>query len=700
MIEKYFAKLPLTRSGTVNRAEKPQPVDMGALPLTGPTQDILMAFPIGIVIIGHDRRIRWANEYTRRLAGTDRGQTLLGQPCATYLCQAQQGTCPVLDDGQVVDHSIRILRRTDGKEIPVLKSVTMTEWNGEPVLVETFVDIEVCEQSSETITNQTLFVRSLLDAAPTPIFYKDAEGIYLECNEAFADFWGLPKSAIVGRTSLEILPWELAATEHRKDLNIITKGEPLTYGLEVTAVQGPRHVVYHKAVVVSPRGKAAGMVGVITDITAQKCAETALADARRDFESIFENSQIGILLLRGGRYLARCNQRLADILGYDSPEEMNGMSMRQMHLNEDRFRAFGEAHHEKLTNGTQFQVDYQLSRRDGTPVWCTLSGKALDTGDLNRGVIWVIDDLEPRKRTEAALQSSLSLLDSALEATTDGILVVDRNGGISKWNRQFLEQWRIPDALAKEARDDKLIAYVLDQLVAPHAFLERINRLYLHPEEISSDLIELTDGRFFERYSHPQRLGNEIVGRVWWFRDVTKKWQAQKDLLETNRRLQAETARANRLAAEAEAANVAKSEFLANMSHEIRTPMNGVIGMTGMLLDTDLSDEQRDYVEVVRSSSETLMRIINEILDFSKIEARKLDLEALNFDLEHQLADFASGLAFCAHDKGLEFICAIDPDVPTQLIGDPGRLRQILVNLVAMPLNSRRWVRLPCGFPA
>ena len=301
-------------------------------------------------------------------------------------------------------------------------------------------------------------------------------------------------------------------------------------------------------------------------------------------------------------------------------------------------------------------------------------------------------EIADRKNAEAELRESESLYRQAIEVAgavpyrqeylnngdvqysfiSDGILSIT---GYSA--KEFTEQ--IWDSLIQET--------ILLGDLAQYSFGDAI--LKVRSGEIPiwkcEHCIRARDGKIHWVFEASVELfgeNNSSTGSIGTFQDITERKQAETEILETNTQLEESIIRANAFAAQAEMASIAKSEFLANMSHEIRTPMNGVIGMTGLLLDTQLDEEQQRYAEIVRSSGEALLTLINDILDFSKIEAGKLELEVLDFDLQSLLDDFAATLALRSQEKGLEFICAADPQVPIFLQGDPGRLRQVLTNLV------------------
>ena len=291
-------------------------------------------------------------------------------------------------------------------------------------------------------------------------------------------------------------------------------------------------------------------------------------------------------------------------------------------------------------------------------------------------------DITERRRAEEALRRITDRLSLAVRAGGVGIWDYDVGRNHLEWDEQMFRlygvtrdqfdgvyaAWQAGVHPEDRRRGDEEIQRALRgeqdfntefRVVWPDGSIHSIRALALVQRDASG---------------HPLHM----IGTNW---DITALKSAQAELQETNRHLEEATARAHEMAAQAGLANAAKSEFLANMSHEIRTPMNGVLGMTGLLLDTQLNDEQRRYAQTVRACAESLLGLLNDILDFSKIEARKLDLETLDVDLAGLLDDFAATMAVRAREKGLELTCAAEPAVPTRLRGDPGRLRQILTNL-------------------
>ena len=289
-------------------------------------------------------------------------------------------------------------------------------------------------------------------------------------------------------------------------------------------------------------------------------------------------------------------------------------------------------------------------------------------------MIGVNYDITERKLLECELKKGREVLRQILDSTAEAIYGIDLNGRCTFCNRACLEMLGYDsqeDLLGRDMHDD-----IHHSLADGSPFPVRDCRIFRAFQvgkcaHVDDEVLWRKDGRSFpaEYWSYPQSIDGKIVGAVVTFLDVS-----QRKLAEQTLRQAIETA---------ERASYAKSQFLATMSHEIRTPMNGIIGMTDLVLETRLSDEQRDYLNIVKASAESLLGIINEILDFSKIEAGKMEMERISFDLHRLCASIMKTLSVRAAEKSLELVANLADDVPRQMLGDPGRIRQILLNLLS-----------------
>jgi PAS domain S-box-containing protein len=385
-------------------------------------------------------------------------------------------------------------------------------------------------------------------------------------------------------------------------------------------------------------------------------------------------TQIGVLewSLADGRAIYSAG--FWNSLGYDSTAIPQTYDALYELIHPDDVSAYQAALNTHLAGRSELvESEFRLQHASGGWQWFALRAKCVGTDRIGRPrrMSGTCQNITARKQSEEALRESQAATRklSLVASRTDNAVVITRADGRVEWvNESFTR-------LAEHTLDEIGGRPFIELLASPEAdptAVERVATAFARQEAITTDVVHYArSGRRFHVHLQIQPLLNEegvLENFIVMETDITSRVEVEQQL--------------RRAKAEADSASRAKSEFLASMSHEIRTPMNGVIGMTSLLNETDLTPEQRDYVQTIRTSGDALLSIINEILDFSKIESGRMELEKHPFELAQCVEEALDIFALHAAGKGIELAYVIEPDVPEWIVGDITRLRQILVNLV------------------
>jgi len=404
------------------------------------------------------------------------------------------------------------------------------------------------------------------------------------------------------------------------------------------------------------------------EISRRREAEQKLRDSEALYASLVENLPLNLFRKNRTGQLTFANRRYCEARG-EPLEKLLGQTDFDMFPPElaGKYTADDE---QIMETREVFEDDESHLAADGqrryvhvlkTPV-TDASGQVIGT----QGIFW---DITARRKAEEALERERFLLNTLLDNIPDNIFFKDRDGQYLRINRAMARRFGLksPAEAVGRSADDFFPPEYADEVRRDDRALVESGESIVARES----LIEWKDGSkrwvFITRMPLRDPEGN-VIGTFGVSHDITDQKQAQQAMREARD--------------VAEAASEAKSNFLANMSHEIRTPMNAVIGMTELVLETDLTPTQRDYLTMVQESGEALLCVINDVLDFSKIEAGRMELDPRPFQLRESLGDTLKALGVRAHDNQLELAFHIAPDVPECLIGDAGRLRQIVTNLI------------------
>lgn len=518
-------------------------------------------------------------------------------------------------------------------------------------------DITERKRAEEALWQTQENYRTLVENINDVIFTVDLEGRFTYLSPVIEQISTFKIKDCLGQPFISFVhPDDVSVLIMNYQKTLAGQGTPAEYRVldkngEALYVRVSSRLLYENQVLI-------GMTGVLSDITRQKHAEEDLRRSEERYRNILESIEDGYFELDLAGNITFFNHVVPKILGY-SPAELKGLNYR-VYSDRPAQKQLYKVFHEVFKTGIpQKGSIWEVIRKNGSRVFLDSSvSLILDKQGNPTGFRSITRDVTERLRAEEALKAERDFSTGIIKASPAIVCGIALDGrirfinpageritGFSAAELEGRAWWEVFHA-GDDDGGEKLFQSMTEGELIDHEI-----------ELIAKDGVRrIIAWSLWKRYEEEGSLG-QIIGLG---HDVTERLRAE----------------------EAEIANRAKSVFLANMSHELRTPMNGVIGMTGLLLDTPLDPEQHDYAETVRTSAESLLRIVNDILDFSKIEAGRLDLENLEFDLRTTLEDIIELLAMRAHEKGLELSLLIEPEVPSRLIGDPGRLRQILNNLI------------------
>ena len=535
--------------------------------------------------------------------------------------------------------------------------------------VVTFRDITEQKRAASEISRQRATMSALVNSIPDPIFYKDHQGRYLGCNDAYSALVGRSIENIKGLSCEDLFPPEIAAAMRVRDEAMMLSLHRKSAEHWVTYPDGRRVLL---DTLVSPLwredGQQGGLLGVSRDITERNRSDKKILFNRL----IVENSGPMFWLDPAQRKVVYANKAACELLSYGI-EEFVGMDIDAIDVEATPAVALSRDAGVAGTGVLKFAPGPDGQARHLESRFGCGDGRLMDVAitiflaqDEERSVhVVTVQDISEQKNAIEQAQREQATLRALINAIPDPVFYKNPQGRYLGCNEAFAKVIDHPVAEIVGRSDRQLLDNNwADQISAvDHGVLVRLEK------SLVEQWITLRDGRreLFEtvKASFWDQEGR-LLGLMGISRNITGRKKVEDDVR------QAKEA--------AEDATRMKSDFLANMSHEIRTPMNAIIGMSHLALKTDLTARQRDYISKVQSAGQHLLGIINDILDFSKVEAGKLTIEQADFELDKVLDNVANLMAEKCSSKGLELVFNIAPDVPPTLIGDSLRVSQILIN--------------------